>query len=91
MSELLSPNTNIDSDLKAKFSRLELSADIACVCSKRFMNKNMKIIRHNISELENEMKKHLTYFKKWCKYSISLKKTKMIKSRINICVTRNLQ
>lgn len=63
MSEWLSPNANIDSDLKVKFVGLELSACITCVCSKRFMNKNMKIIRHNISELKNEMKTHLTYFK----------------------------
>ena len=62
MNELLSSNTNLDSESKAKFAGLELSAHISCIYSERFMNKHMKIIRDNISELENKLKVHLTYF-----------------------------
>ena len=64
MIELLYSKTNLDSDSKAKFSGLELSAHIAGSHNERFMNKNMKITRDNTFELENEMKACLTYFEK---------------------------
>ena len=91
VNELLSSNTNLDSDSKEKFARLELSAHITCIHKERFMSKNMKIIKDNISESKNEMKVHLTYFEKWREYSISLKKIKMMKSEKNIHVTTKLQ
>ena len=73
------------------FSGIELSAHIACIYNEIFMNKNMKITRGNISELENEMKTHLTYFEKWRDHSISLKKDKYDEERKNIYITTNLQ
>ena len=76
MNELLSSNTSLQSDSKAKFAALDLSAHIACIHNERFMNKSMKITRNNISQLENEMKVHLTYFEEWREYLIILKKDK---------------
>ena len=48
----------------------------------------MKITRENISELENEMKAHLTYFEKWREYSIILKMIKMMKSEKKYVTTK---
>lgn len=33
----------------------------------------MRLTRNNISELESEMKQHLTYFEKWREHSLTLK------------------
>ena len=78
LSNAISKAHNVDielgNDMKEKFDGLELSVHIACIFNERFMNKNMKITRKNINELENEMKKYLAFFEKWRKHSLTLKK-----------------
>ena len=51
--------------VERQFAGLEYSVFVAMIYNKRFMNKNAKVTRGNVSQLENEMEQNLDYFTEW--------------------------